>query len=144
MGFFILKKRGKCMQNIWNVVMNFLFGGSVTLLGLYSLVVGIDIITGYMKGLSEHNWRSALNIQGLAVKFVSYMAVISAAVIDQLAVLIGVALPVNVAFWACFFLIMYEIGSILENLGQLGVNVGFVKKYLGVLRDSTEIKQDDK
>ena len=132
------------LVNIWNAVVTFLFGGSVTLLGLYSLVVGIDITTGYMKGLREHNWRSALNIEGLGVKFISYMAVISAAVIDQLTVLIGVALPINVAFWACFFLIMYEIGSILENLGQLGVNVGFVKKYLGVLKDSAEIKEDDK
>lgn len=118
--------------------MNFLFGGSIPLLGLYSLVMGIDILTGYLYALKEHNWRSALNIQGLAVKFISYTAVISASVLDNLAILIGFVLPINIAFWACVFLILYEMGSILENLSILGIEVGFIRKYLGIVQDLTE------
>lgn len=120
-----------------------LFGGGATVLSLYLTVLLIDIITGYLKALKQHNWRSALNIEGLLIKFVTFFTIISADVIDGLAPLVNVSIPINIAFWWTIILTIYELGSILENVGQLGINIGFLSKYLGVLQDQVEIKKDD-
>ncbi|MGY3779132.1 phage holin family protein [Isobaculum melis] len=122
----------------------YLFGGGTVVMSLYLTALVIDLMTGYVKALKEHNWHSSLNIEGLLIKFVTFFTIIAADVIDRLAPLIHVSIPLNIAFWWTIILTLYELGSILENVGQMGINIGFLSKYLGVLQDQMKIKEEEK
>lgn len=124
-------------------ILLYLFGGGTVVISLYLTALVVDLITGYAKALKEHNWHSSLNIEGLLIKFVTFFTIIAADVIDRLAPLINVTIPLNIAFWWTIILTIYELGSILENVGQMGINIGFLSKYLGILQDQVETKKDD-
>ncbi|MDT2011114.1 phage holin family protein [Carnobacterium divergens] len=113
-------------------------------MSLYLTALLLDLVTGYIKALKDHNWRSALNIEGLLIKFVTFFTIVAAGIIDDLAPLMSISIPINIAFWWTIILTIYELGSILENMDEMGVNIGFLKKYLGILQDTIENKEDEK
>ncbi|MBC1974569.1 phage holin family protein [Listeria booriae] len=124
---------------------SFLFGGGMTVLDWYLIVVGLDIITGYMKGLKSHQWNSAFNLKGLLKKFGSFATIIVAAMIDDIAPAIGMSLPVSVAFYWTVLLIIYEGLSILENYKELGgKGFNFLAKYLEVFENKVDEDKDGK
>ena len=127
-----------------NHLLEFIFKGGSPVMSLYLTALLLDLITGYIKALKDHNWRSALNIEGLLIKFVTFFTIIAAGIIDDLAPLMSISIPINIAFWWTIILTIYELGSILENMGEMGVNIGFLKKYLGILQDTIENKEDEK
>ncbi|WP_413524209.1 phage holin family protein [Carnobacterium divergens] len=127
-----------------NHILEFIFKGGSPVMSLYLTALLLDLVTGYIKALKDHNWRSALNIEGLLIKFVTFFTIIAAGIIDDLAPLMSISIPINIAFWWTIILTIYELGSILENMGEMGVNIGFLKKYLGILQDTIENKEDEK
>lgn len=127
-----------------NHILEFIFKGGSPVMSLYLTALLLDLITGYIKALKDHNWRSALNIEGLLIKFVTFFTIVAAGIIDDLAPLMSISIPINIAFWWTIILTIYELGSILENMGEMGVNIGFLKKYLGILQDTIENKEDEK
>lgn len=127
-----------------NHLLESLFGGGSPVLSLYMSALAIDLITGYLKALKQHNWRSAINVEGLLIKFVTFFTIISAGIIDDLAPLMNISIPINIAFWWTIIITLYELGSILENISEMGVNVGFLKKYLGILQDQVESKEEER
>ncbi|WP_413488075.1 phage holin family protein [Carnobacterium divergens] len=127
-----------------NHLLEFIFKGGSPVMSLYLTALLLDLITGYIKALKDHNWRSALNIEGLLIKFVTFFTIVAAGIIDDLAPLMSISIPINIAFWWTIILTIYELGSILENMGEMGVNIGFLKKYLGILQDTIENKEDEK
>ncbi|MCO6017487.1 holin [Carnobacterium divergens] len=127
-----------------NHLLEFIFKGGSPVMSLYLTALLLDLVTGYIKALKDHNWRSALNIEGLLIKFVTFFTIIAAGIIDDLAPLMSISIPINIAFWWTIILTIYELGSILENMGEMGVNIGFLKKYLGILQDTIENKEDEK
>lgn len=118
--------------------MNYLFGGSVPIMGVYLLMVGIDILTGYVKALKSHSWESALNLYGLFTKFIAFATIICAAALDKIAPVVGITLPINVALIWTALLILYEIGSILENAHDFGIKIVWLQKWLRVFEDKVE------
>ncbi|MFS7199275.1 phage holin family protein [Carnobacterium divergens] len=127
-----------------NHILEFIFKGGSPVMSLYLTALLLDLVTGYIKALKDHNWRSALNIEGLLIKFVTFFTIVAAGIIDDLAPLMSISIPINIAFWWTIILTIYELGSILENMGEMGVNIGFLKKYLGILQDTIENKEDEK
>lgn len=130
--------------NILQEIGAFLFGGSMPILRVYLLAVFIDLVTGYIKALKNHNWRSAINCWSILTKLTTIFAIISAAILDAIGPFFGIQIPINIALWATGFLILYEIGSILENFGEMGIKLGFIKKYLGIFTDQMNGKDEDK
>ncbi|WP_311815262.1 phage holin family protein [Enterococcus pseudoavium] len=124
--------------------MNYLFGGSVPIMGVYLTVVGLDILTGYIKALKSHSWRSAINLVGLLTKFIAFGTIICAAALDKVAPVLGVTLPINVALIWTVLLIVYEIGSILENAHDFGLKVVWLQRWLQVFEDTAEEKSPEK
>lgn len=120
--------------------MNYLFGGSVPIMGVYLTMVGLDILTGYIKAMKSHSWKSAINLVGLLTKFVTFGTIICAAALDKLAPILGVTLPINVALIWTVLLIVYEIGSILENAHDFGLKVAWLQRWLQVFEDDAEDK----
>lgn len=125
-------------------IMNYLFGGSVPIMGVYLIVVGLDILTGYIKALKSHSWKSAINLVGLLTKFIAFGTIICAAALDKVAPVLGVTLPINVALIWTVLLIVYEIGSILENAHDFGLKVAWLQRWLQMFEDTAEEKSPEK
>lgn len=116
-------------------IMHYLFGGSVPVMGIYLMLVAIDITTGYIKALKTQSWKSAVNLEGLFIKFIAFSTIIAAAALDKMAPIVNVTLPVNVALIWTVLLVLYEIGSILENAHEVGLKVTFLQKWLDVFQE---------
>lgn len=121
--------------------MSYLFGKGIDVMDIYFTLVIFDLIIGYLKALKTHRWKSALCLEGLLKKFVSFATIVSAASLDKLAPIIDIELPINIALAWTILLITYEIGSILENTYQLGLKIGFLQKWLAVFDDTISNKQ---
>lgn len=119
-------------------IMNYLFGGSVPIMGVYLTMVGLDIVTGYIKALKSHTWMSAVNLYGLFTKFIAFGTIVCAAALDKIAPVVGITLPINVALIWTVLLILYEIGSILENAHDFGIKIVWLQKWLQVFEDKVE------
>jgi len=118
--------------------MNYLFGGSIPIMGVYLTMVGLDILTGYIKALKSHTWMSAINLYGLFTKFLAFGTIVCAAALDKIAPVLGVTLPINVALIWTVLLIVYEIGSILENAHEFGLKIVWLQRWLQVFEDKVE------
>ena len=120
------------------MIMNYLFGGSVPIMGVYLTVVGLDILTGYIKAMKSHTWMSAINLYGLFTKFLAFGTIVCAAALDKIAPVVGITLPINVALIWTLLLIVYEIGSILENAHDFGLKIVWLQRWLQVFEDKVE------
>lgn len=109
-----------------------LLGGSVPLMGVFLTMVGLDLFTGYIKALRSHTWVSSINLFGLFTKFITFSTIICAAALDKVAPIVGITLPINVALFWTVLLIVYEIGSILENAHEFGLKITWLQKWLRV------------
>ncbi|MFD1430237.1 phage holin family protein [Lacticaseibacillus mingshuiensis] len=114
--------------------MDKIFSGGLPIVGWWFTVVGLDLVTGYAKALKQHNWRSAVNLQGLMIKFGTFATLIAASAIDHVAPIVGVTMPLNLGLWWTAMLIFYEIGSILENVSEIGFRAVGLMKYLAIFR----------
>lgn len=75
---------------------------------------------------------TGINLYGLFTKFIAFSTIICAAALDKLAPVVGIDLPINVALIWTAFLILYEIGSILENAQAFGLKIAWLQKWLRV------------
>lgn len=117
-----------------------LFGSSVPIMGVFLTMVGLDLFTGYGKALKSHTWVSSINLYGLFTKFITFSTIICAAALDKIAPVVGIKLPINVALIWTVLLIVYEIGSILENAHDFGLKITWLQKWLRVFeRDVGEV-----
>ena len=62
------RKRGIYMIQI--LLINYLFGGSLSIMGVFLTMVGLVLTTGYVKALKSHTWVSSNNLKDLFTKFV--------------------------------------------------------------------------
>lgn len=110
----------------------YLLGGSLPLMGVFLTMVGLDLTTGYIKALKNHTWVSSINLFGLFTKFITFSTIICAATLDKVAPIVGLTLPINVALIWTVLLIVYEIGSILENAHEFGLKITWLQKWLRI------------
>jgi polar amino acid transport system substrate-binding protein len=75
---------------------------------------------------------SSINLYGLFTKFITFSTIICAAALGKIAPTVGITLPINVALIWTALLIIYEIGSILENAHEFGLKVTWLQKWLRV------------
>lgn len=112
-----------------------LFGGGISIISFYLILVLLDLVTGYLGALKYHCWQSAMNFEGLLTKFAALLTIIAAAALDQIAPLLEVQLPVNIALIWTGLLCVYECGSILENASLLGVKIHWLMQWLAVFEE---------
>jgi len=129
MEFFTLLSGGALIDD--------LLGGSMPLMGVFLTMTGLDLLTGYGKALKNHTWVSSINLYGLLTKFITFSTIICAAALDKIAPIVGIILPINVALIWTVLLIIYEIGSILENAHAFGLKIAWLQKWLRVFEAKT-------
>lgn len=114
-----------------------LFGGAKLMTVLF-VIMGIDVVTGFLKAWKNHAIKSSFMTEGLFKKVGMVLLV----------VLVGVlAIAIPSLGWLTVatvtFLMANEAVSILENLSLLGVNVpNFVTEKLQVLQNQAEEVSD--
>lgn len=113
-------------------LIDYLFGGSVPIMGVFLTMTGLDLFTGYFKALKNHTWVSSINLYGLFTKFITFSTIICAAALDKIAPVVGITLPINVALIWTTLLIVYEMGSILENAHEFGLKITWLQKWLRI------------
>ena len=102
---------------------------------LPSILMGLDVLTGFINAWAKNQVKSSIMRQGLARKFGELVIL----AIGQL-FLYGAGLPVYCVSFISFYIVLMELISIIENLDKLGVPIPkFVKKSLS----SAEKKIDD-
>lgn len=129
MEFFTLLSGGALIDD--------LLGGSMPLMDVFLTMIGLDLLTGYGKALKSHTWVSSINLYGLLTKFITFSTIICAAALDKVAPIVGIILPINVALIWTVLLIIYEIGSILENAHAFGLKISWLQKWLRVFEAKT-------
>lgn len=82
-----------------------------------------DLITGLIKAFKEKNYDSSVMREGLFHKTGSILCVVFGCLVDytQSYIDIGVTLPVALAI--CAYIIMMEVGSIIENVCAINPDI---------------------
>ena len=143
-------------------LIHILFAGAVGALAAYFNVLAvplvvlvavmmIDWITGLAGASATGKLSSRVGVIGI-VKKVCYLALVAVGmVVDYLItsalVSIGISLQINYCFGMIItiWLIINELLSILENLGELGVPIpDFLRRSIHKIKDGVEAKTGDK
>lgn len=91
------------------------------------LFILFDIITGLIKSLASHSYESSVMRQGLFHKLGEIVCFIFGVVCDIFLPYLGVSLPVSIAKSICVYIVIMEIGSVIENIGAINPDLA---KYL--------------
>lgn len=83
----------------------------------------LDMITGLIKAFKEKSYTSSVMREGIFHKCGSIILVIFALLVDyaQSFINLGVSIPLTIAI--CSYLILMEIGSIVENVGKINPQI---------------------
>jgi len=91
------------------------------------LFIAFDIVTGLIKSLSTHSYQSSIMRQGLFHKLGEIVCFIFGVVCDVFLPYLGVKIPVSIAQSICVYIVIMEIGSVVENIGEINPDLA---KYL--------------
>lgn len=91
------------------------------------LFIAFDIVTGLIKSLSTHSYQSSVMRQGLFHKLGEIVCFIFGVVCDIFLPYLGVKIPVSIAQSICVYIVVMEIGSVVENIGEINPDLA---KYL--------------
>lgn len=121
----------------------YLFNGNVDMLHFLCLLMLLDIFTGVMKAIVNHNLFSRKSMYGYSRKMLVFVIIIIANAMDQVMHLEGMLISTTIIFYIC-----NELLSIVENCSQLGLPIPeAIKKHLDVMKEknismTTEIKDN--
>lgn len=112
------------------------------LLIIWFLLMIIDIVTGNMKHSSKGNWSSKDMKLGLLKKVAEFFLLVALVLGQKVFEMSGVKLPAGEIFAGIFA--VKELGSIIENCIQMGVNVPeSVMKWFRVAQDKIGGEKDE-
>lgn len=133
------------MEETMAFLKSFHFTNAVWVLLIPVSLMGLDVITGYLKACIKHEVRSSRMREGLAKKFGEITILIIGKLFEY-----GLGIPTYIMNIISLYIIIMELVSIAENLDKMGVPIPkFVKKRLGdveekMLNDAPNSKDDGK
>ncbi|WP_438790306.1 phage holin family protein [Enterococcus sp. DIV0756] len=74
----------------------------------------------------------SINLYELFTEFITFSTVIYAAALGKLDPVVGITLSINMILIWTTLLILYEIGSILENAHAFGLKIAWIQNWLRV------------
>lgn len=87
------------------------------------LFMVLDFISGIVMAVKNKNFNSSIMREGLFNKFGSVCVIACAVLIDWAQIYLDIGFTVPVASAMCSYIILMEIGSILENIGRINKNL---------------------
>lgn len=114
------------MAELTEIMNNLKFTNDFWIVMLPSILMALDVATGFINAWAKNTIQSSIMRQGLARKF-GELTVIA---IGQL-FFYGLGLPKYCVGFISFYIILMELVSIVENLDKLGVPIPkFIEKVL--------------
>lgn len=83
------------------------------------IFVVFDLGSGGISACANHEWKSSEMRKGLYHKFGSIMLVVLAYLIDYAQKYVDLGFQVPIAAGVCVYIILMELGSIVENIGKI-------------------------
>lgn len=99
-----------------------------------------DIATGLIKAIATHSYSSSVMREGLFHKLGEIFCLVFGVLCDYTLPLIGINIPLSVAQSVSIYIIIMEIGSVVENIGVLNPELS---KYLGKIFEKIEAPEDE-
>jgi len=103
----------------------YLLGGWDMALEVFCIMVGLDYITGIMKGISNKNLSSYLGLKGIFKKICLFILIAVAVQIEKIT-----NQPESIHIVVTYMLVGYEGISILENINDMGFKIPIVHDLL--------------
>ena len=103
---------------------------------LVLLLIGVDFITGIIKAFKNGNFKSSRMRKGLLTKSSELVILLLMYGLEYLLPTINIVLPVSLVSTVTVYLLLMEIGSIIENVGA--VNKPLAEKLSGLFDEFTK------
>ena len=84
--------------------------------GLTGDFILLDLITGVVKAFKEKNYTSTVMREGLYHKVGSILCLAFGILVDQAQLYLDLGVNIPVAISVCAYVVLMEIGSIIENV----------------------------
>ena len=103
----------------------------------FALIV-LDFISGTLKGLYTKSWSSTVMRQGLISKSSSVLVIALGVLLDYCQSLIDLGFTLPLSISTCVYIILMEVGSIIENLGTIDKDIvpPVIKQFFSKLNDN--------
>ena len=91
----------------------------------------LDLITGLIKAFKEKNYTSTVMREGLFHKAGSILIILFGYLVDYAQTFVDIGITIPVATSLCVYIILMEIGSIIENVCTInpGIMPDKIKGY---------------
>ncbi len=83
----------------------------------------LDMITGLMKAFKNKEYNSTVMREGLYHKAGSILTIVFGALVDYGQSLIDIGVSIPVMYSICTYIVVMEIGSIIENICQINPDI---------------------
>lgn len=83
----------------------------------------LDMVTGIVKAFMEKAFTSSVMREGLFHKCGSIIMIVFGCLVDYTQKFIDLGVTIPIATFICGYIILMEIGSILENLGKINPQI---------------------
>ena len=83
----------------------------------------MDLITGLIKAFKEKSYNSSVMREGLFHKSGSVLLMVFGILVDYGQTLIDIGVHIPFAISICSYIILMEVGSIIENLGKINPQI---------------------
>ena len=104
------------------------------------IFIAFDSVSGNIAAAANHTWKSSIMRKGLYHKFGSIMLVALAYLIDYAQKFVDLGFQVPVAAGVCVYIILMELGSIVDNIGKINPDLlpDKVRKIIGLGEEHEE------
>ncbi len=98
------------------------------------IFIASDFVSGAVSAMAQHEWSSSKMRQGLYHKFGSIILIFIAYLIDYTQRYADLGINVPVASAICVYIILMELGSVLENVGKINPQLlpARIRNILGI------------
>ena len=98
------------------------------------IFIAFDSVSGNIAAAANHIWKASIRRTGLYHKFGSILLVTLAYLIDYAQKFADLGFQIPVATGVCTYIILMELGSIIENIGKINPDLlpDKVRKIIGL------------
>ena len=90
---------------------------------IVGLFILLDLITGLIKAFKEKNYTSTIMREGLFHKAGSILVVCFGVLVDYAQTFLDLGINVPIAASICVYIVLMEIGSIIENICTINPDI---------------------
>lgn len=87
------------------------------------LFILLDMLTGLCKAFKEKDYTSSVMREGLYHKFGSILCIVLAVLVDYAQGIVDLGVTIPVALSVCGYIILMEVGSIIENVCKINPQI---------------------